>query len=160
MGEFQNHMMQMQMQQQQQQFSKPRKPHHKGRDGFKERDAQELCGFLNSLDLMDYAHDLIKEKIDVATLFELTAKDLEYFFPQVGPRRRLQAGLKRRAKDALKLQSEMARMRGKEKRETNKVVERKVSNTAKLSVAPSPSPPAMADAENLAVDMASSLFDD
>ena len=148
------------MQQQQQQFSKPRKPHHKGRDGLKERDAQELSGFLKSLDLMDYAPELIKEKIDVATLFELTVQDLEYFFPQVGPRRRLQAGLKRRAKDALKLQSEMAHMRGKEEREIKAVVQKKVSNHEKHRVALSSSPPAMADAENLAVDMASSLFDD
>ena len=29
--------------------------------------------------------ELIDERIDVSTLFELTAKDLEHFFPQVGP---------------------------------------------------------------------------
>merc|ERR1712159_456000 len=119
--EFQNHMMQMQMQQlqQQQERSQQRKSYRKGGgDGFKERDAQELCEFLNSLDLMDYAMDLIKEKIDVSTLFELTSEDLEHFFPQVGPRRRLQAGLKRRAKDALKLQSKMVQLKGEDEKGT------------------------------------------
>ena len=162
--EFQNHMMQMQQQQQQQQATlqqeraKQRKPYRKGGNGFQERDAHELCEFLNGLDLMDYARALIDERIDVSTLFELTAKDLEHFFPQVGPRRRLQAGLKRRAKDALKLQSQMVHMKGKGEKMIEKVSQKKAAPKAKF--VKGASPPAMSDAENLAFDMASSLFDD